>query len=89
MFVLYTATGNPPWSEFTNNLAALFHVANSEKPPPFPDKLSTTARTFLGRCLVVDAKGRSMAKDLLLDPFVSPEVSRYNRQGAVSAGQHK
>ena len=30
------ATAKPPWAEFSNNLAALFHVATSKDPPPIP-----------------------------------------------------
>ncbi len=43
------AAGKPLWSEFSNNLAALFHVANSDNPPPFPENLSPVTISFLSR----------------------------------------
>jgi serine/threonine protein kinase len=44
------ATGKPPWPEFTNNLAALFHVATSKNPPPMPPDASQQLCDFLSRC---------------------------------------
>ena len=44
-----SATGKPPWPEFTNNLAALFHVATSTVPPPTPPGLSPQCAAFLSR----------------------------------------
>jgi hypothetical protein len=43
------ATGKPPWPEFTNNLAALFHVATSKNPPPMPADASPQLCDFLSR----------------------------------------
>ena len=34
------ATGNPPFSEFSNHIAALFHITSSTDPPPVPDDVS-------------------------------------------------
>lgn len=44
-----TATGKPPWPEFTNSMAALFHVATSNTPPPMPPNVSTLCTDFLAR----------------------------------------
>ena len=37
--VLQMATGNPPFSEFSNHIAALFHISSSTEPPPVPEEL--------------------------------------------------
>ena len=81
--VIEMATGRPPWPEFSNNLAALFHVATSKTPPPAPPHLSPLCAQFLGRCLVIDPKARASAADLINgDLFLqaSPKASS-SRQG--------
>ena len=59
------ASGTPPFSEFSNNLATLFHVATSNKPPDLPPTLSSFAKELLVNCMVIDPAGRTSAKDLL------------------------
>jgi len=63
--VIEMSSGSPPWSEFSNNLATLFHVATSSKPPELPDFLSQAAKEFLAHCLVIDPSKRSNARELL------------------------
>lgn len=46
-------TGKPPWVEFSNNLATLFHVATLSEPPPVPTSLSALCRKFISRYLVL------------------------------------
>ena len=53
-FFLFSATGKPPWQEFTNNLAALFHVATSKHPPPIPSMLSQECTHFIERLVKYD-----------------------------------
>ena len=36
----HTHTGNPPFSEFSNHIAALFHITASTDPPPIPEEVS-------------------------------------------------
>lgn len=45
----FPATGKPPWSEFSDNLAALFHVATSKVPPPIPTSISSEWATLIER----------------------------------------
>ena len=45
--VIEMVTGKPPWPEFTNNLAALFHVATSKEPPPIPANISIIGGKFI------------------------------------------
>jgi serine/threonine protein kinase len=69
--IIEMSTGKPPWSEFSDNLAALFHVATSEKPPPIPPTLSIEGGDVLKRCMVFNASERYTACELLLMPFFS------------------
>jgi hypothetical protein len=47
------ATGKAPWPEFTNNMAALFHVATTKVPPPMPVNASPACVEFLSRYVVL------------------------------------
>ena len=64
------ATAKHPWPEFSNNLAALFHVATSKDPPPIPEHLSDACTNFMSKCLVIDPKRRATAAELMNDPFL-------------------
>jgi serine/threonine protein kinase len=74
--VIQMATGNPPYSEHSNHIAALFAITNSSEPPPIPDKLSDEARQFLLRCFARDPAERASVEDLLLTPFVSTNTNK-------------
>ncbi|CAM9693364.1 unnamed protein product, partial [Phaeothamnion confervicola] len=65
------ATASRPWPEFTNNLAAMFHVVTAAAPPPPPDRLSPTARDFLDRCMQIIPDDRWKAAQLLQHPYLS------------------
>ena len=54
--VLQMASGNPPFSEFSNHIAALFHITASTDPPPVPDDLSEGLRSFALLCFERDVK---------------------------------
>lgn len=68
--IIEMGTGRPPWVEFTSNLAALFHVANLVEPPPIPNAFSLQCKAFVGKCLMIEAKQRASAAELMLDPFM-------------------
>jgi serine/threonine protein kinase len=36
-------TGKPPWSHFTSQISALFHIASTRTLPPLPEGLSAAA----------------------------------------------
>lgn len=83
--VIEMATGRPPWPEFGNNLAALFHVATTKVPPPAPAHLSQTCVSFLARCLVIDARGRASAAELMQsDPFLMASPKAGEKGGTFS-----
>lgn len=69
--VIQMATGNPPYSHFSNHIAALFHITNNNEPPPIPEQLSDEAKTFLLQCFVRDTSQRASVEDLLRRPFIS------------------
>ena len=75
--VIEMATGSPPWSEFSTNLAMMFHVGTTTTVPKFPEKLSDVAHDFLDKCMRMDPKERLTAADLLKHPFVK-NASRAN-----------
>ena len=74
------ATGKPPWPDYSNNLAALFHVATSKDPPPTPETLSPDGADFLSKCLVIEAKDRATCKELLTLPFFANEREKAERE---------
>lgn len=74
---LYVATGKPPWSEYSTNLAALFHVATASEPPAIPPHLSPLCQAFLSQCMVLSPEGRTTASNLLNDsPFLQEEFKK-------------
>jgi mitogen-activated protein kinase kinase kinase len=87
--IIEMATAKPPWPDFTNNLAALFHVATSTSPPPFPEVLSSEGKAFLGRCLVIDPKHRAAAADLLTDPFLPLSEATGGSVGGIVSNDMK
>jgi serine/threonine protein kinase len=46
---IFVVTAKHPWPEFSSNLAALFHVATSNRPPPFPPNISSALEALLSR----------------------------------------
>lgn len=38
--VIEMATGKPPWSQFSNPVTAMYHIACEDSLPEFPDTLS-------------------------------------------------
>lgn len=75
------ATGKPPWSEYTNNLATLFHVATSNTPPVTPSHLSPPCKELIESCLVCDPEQRATAVQLLQSSsFLQEEMQRRRLQ---------
>ena len=69
--ILEMATGVPPWSEYKNHYTALFYIAQSNNPPPFPSHLSSLALDFLYNCFKRNPKERWNVFKLLRHPFLS------------------
>lgn len=51
--VIEMATGSPPWSQYSNPVTAMYHIACVESIPPFPSQLSVRGHNFLSVCLNV------------------------------------
>eukprot|EP00667_Euglena_gracilis_P005794 EG_transcript_5836 len=62
-------TGKPPFSSFLRPQAAMFHIASSTEPPPFPPGISQDAQEFLRLCLQPDPSQRGTVQDLLMSEF--------------------
>ena len=43
-------SGKPPWHEIKDQVQAIFHIASSQAPPPFPDRISEEGRDMLNLC---------------------------------------
>lgn len=75
--ILEMATGKPPWNDFTDNLAALYHIATTQVPPEIPSHLSMPCFHFISKCLVIDPSKRITAKELLCsDEFLGSELKQ-------------
>lgn len=89
-------TARPPWSHFTSQISALFHIASSKSPPPLPQNISPGAASFLLRTLVREPRDRADVVELADHPFLAPcdHASRapfsqvvINREGALVVTQ--
>jgi serine/threonine protein kinase len=64
-------------SEYSTNLAALFHVATSSEPPPAPEHLSVSCKEFIEQCLIIDPDNRATALHLIQQsPFLKEEFEK-------------
>jgi len=69
--VLEMATGQPPWSQCSTQVQAIFKIASSAELPTIPETLSPQAAEFILLCLQRDPTARPTADDLLNHPFVA------------------
>ncbi|KAL6201835.1 hypothetical protein ACLB2K_025547 [Fragaria x ananassa] len=70
--VIEMATGNPPWNQQFETIAAFFYcVGTSKSHPPIPEHLSSAAKDFLHECLQKEPTGRPSASELLKHPFLT------------------
>ena len=63
--VIEMATGKAPWSQFTNQVSVMFHIASSKSPPPIPEHLSADGKDFLRACLQRNPRDRATSTMLL------------------------
>jgi serine/threonine protein kinase len=68
--VVQMATGNPPFSEFSNHIAALFHITSTTEPPPVPANISAEAQDFVLKCFERDLSKRPFVDALLRHSFI-------------------
>jgi len=80
--VIEMTTGSPPWSQYTNPVTVLYHIACSDTVPEYPEDPSIELLTFLNSCLKRDPNERTDITSLLLHPF----VASLQVQGAPGGG---
>ena len=64
-------TAKPPFWEWKEVHALLFHLGSTEEIPAIPDQLPEIGKDFLRLCFIRDPSQRPTANQLLLHPFVS------------------
>eukprot|EP01041_Mallomonas_annulata_P007673 gene7673-15706_t len=66
-------TGKPPWSQFSNTVTVMYHLACQDTLPEYPDpsRCSVDVITFLNICLQRNPTKRPDITSLLLHPFVA------------------
>ncbi|KAK2993060.1 hypothetical protein RJ640_024934 [Escallonia rubra] len=70
--IIEMATGNSPWGgNFSNPMAAVLKIAQSNERPELPRQFSKEGLDFLAKCLERNPRKRSIAEELLNHPFVS------------------
>eukprot|EP01027_Heterolobosea_sp_BB2_P009532 GEZU01014040.1.p1 GENE.GEZU01014040.1~~GEZU01014040.1.p1 ORF type:complete len:724 (-),score=155.71 GEZU01014040.1:23-2155(-) len=74
--LLEMATGKPPYHQFKEQVALLYHIAMSDQPPEIPQSLSEEAKDFLQLCFRRNPRQRPTASALLEHPFVKDAVPR-------------
>ena len=62
-------TAAPPWSHFTSQISALFHIASSEAPPAMPPGTSESGAELMLLCFRRDPRERPTCAQLLEPPF--------------------
>ena len=66
MFTTY-----PPFFQFKQVPALLYHIATITEPPGLPETMSDEGRDFLSKCLQIDPEARASVDDLLAHPWVA------------------
>ena len=69
--IIEMASGKPPWSQYSNPVTAMYHIACVENMPALPQWLSDRAVDFLSLCFERDAANRPDVTSLLLHPWRS------------------
>jgi serine/threonine protein kinase len=79
--VLELMTGKPPYFDMPQ-MSAMFKIAESEDPPPFPESISADLTAFLLLCFERDPAKRPSATELLEHKWI---VSARERKGKGSS----
>lgn len=69
--VMEMFTTYPPFFQFKQVPALLYHIATITEPPNLPDNISAEGRDFLSKCLQIDPEKRYNVEQLLDHPWVS------------------
>ncbi|MEM6474421.1 MAG: mitogen-activated protein kinase kinase kinase, partial [Planctomycetota bacterium] len=63
--IIEMAAGRPPWSQYSNPVTAMYHIACVEELPEMPKELSEDGHQFLSLCFQRDPKHRPEVSSLL------------------------
>ena len=74
---LEMVTGKPPWSQFSNSVTILYHIACQETLPQYPGDASVELYSLLNLCLQRDPTKRPDPSSLLLHPFVARQAAQW------------
>jgi serine/threonine protein kinase len=69
--IIEMATGRPPWADFSDPVAALFHIGSSNDVPAIPPSLSADGRDFLSLCFQRNPSKRPTAIRLLQHRWIA------------------
>lgn len=79
-------SGKPPWSEVSQQaIAVLKLLCETERPPAFPPRVSLKCKSFLYRCLRLEADSRATAQELRLHPFITGEELAVEHEALLAA----
>jgi len=67
--VIEMVTGEKPWPQYNNPMAAMYHIA-SGAPLPYPETLSPRCLSFVKACCCFEAQERPSVKELLCHEFI-------------------
>ena len=71
--IIEMITGEPPWSEIKNHMAALYHILKCEEAPKIPEGISPELKDFLNACFKLNPRERPNVSQLLKHPFLKKE----------------
>lgn len=86
--IIEMATGEPPWSQFTNQITALYNIMNAKNPPELPEFLSSALKDFLNKCFKMNPRERSNVFKLLRHPFITGEMSTKHELKRLNSDQN-
>eukprot|EP01012_Entosiphon_sulcatum_P032754 TRINITY_DN4160_c0_g1_i1.p1 TRINITY_DN4160_c0_g1~~TRINITY_DN4160_c0_g1_i1.p1 ORF type:complete len:1060 (+),score=126.12 TRINITY_DN4160_c0_g1_i1:592-3771(+) len=88
--VVEMATAQLPWQAkgFSNEMAAMFHIAQAERGPPFPATLSQSLQEMLAGCFCLEPTGRPSAQEMLDLPFLDSEDRWCNSPSSRVSSPH-
>lgn len=63
--IIEMVSGRPPWSQFGADAASIMQViANTRRPPQFPNGISEECKDFLKYCFILDVTKRVTVDEL-------------------------
>ncbi|GMH98600.1 hypothetical protein TrST_g10471 [Triparma strigata] len=68
--VIEMATGKPPWSQYSNAVTAMYHIACMNDPPTFPENMSSDGRAFLDICFNRDPVKRGDVSSMIMHLWI-------------------